>query len=236
MTIQHHLTAILPSMGWKMNRRVSTWVVHTSCTWVWPEVRWPAKFQRVRWNRKAVVTCNYKATLYQVWAVLHLPIAEPLLGLSSAKRLFLRLVRDEPCKEAILDVVITLSRLEGTLEIDMVRLVLADSWYCISGWCDWVDVVPVVEDVLCLRIVQVAGTSGEVGGTGLGCKGGDGFPSSQYDWLCSYLSIVIVHVCLVAILFYSFNCLPKNSLDYNLSFLRLILICYIFQENGPSQM
>ena len=61
-----------------------------------------------------------------------MPIAEPLLGLSSAKRLFLRLVRDEPepllaCKEAILDVVITLSRLEGTLEIDMVRLVLADS-------------------------------------------------------------------------------------------------------------
>ena len=39
----------------------------------------------------------------------------------------------------------------------------------------------VVEDVLCLRIVQVGYTSGEVGGTGLGCEGeegGEGFPSS----------------------------------------------------------
>ena len=54
-------------------------------------------------------------------------------------------------------------------------------------------------------------------------------------WLCTS-EMRSTGFCLVAIFFYSFNCLPKNSLDYNLSFLRLILICYIFQENGHSQM
>ena len=91
-------------------------------------MRRPAKFERVWWNRQAIVTCNQEATLKKVCAVLHFPIAEPLLGLSSAIKLLLRLVRDEPepllaCKAAILDGVITLSRLrlEGTLVMDMRR-------------------------------------------------------------------------------------------------------------------